>query len=65
MENIESLYSNSPTPSFLVNVILERKDGKGTYEVFANQSVGAGNDTISEIKINQNIFSPFISGFII
>jgi len=64
MENIESLYSNSSTPSFLVNVILERKDGKGTYEIFANQSVGAGNDAISEIKINQNIFSPFISGFI-
>ena len=64
MTNIESLYSNSPTPSFLVDVILERKDGKGRYEIFANQTVGAGNEIISEIKISQNIFNPFISGFI-
>lgn len=64
MENIESLYTNSTVPSFLVNVIIERLDGKGSFELFPNQTVGFGNFILNEIKIVQNIFNPFLSGYI-
>jgi hypothetical protein len=63
-ENFESLQSNTPTPSFLVNVKIQRKDGKGSYDIFKNDTMGRGNDIVAEIKILQNLFNPFISGYI-
>ena len=63
-QNIESLSSGSRTPSFLIGVTIERKDGKGIFDLFSNQSMGKGNELLTEIKIVQSIFNPYISGYI-
>ena len=62
--NISRLNGLSIHVSFLVGVTIERKDGKGIFDLFSNQSMGKGNELLTEIKIVQSIFNPYISGYI-
>lgn len=64
---LKETQSGTPTPSFLRSVRIEKKlkdDSVVSYQLFSEQNIGAGNNILIELKINQSIFTPYVSGYI-